>query len=175
MLPWFEQEIYSRQLIVDALISCRQIAVPYGKVQHHNTNGGLVGGTSIPLPATVLASRRCPPDKVRPLPPTPGAATCQTGKRSRCDNVSLSLFGVSYLRVYIFSDHRKRAHKIASVWPRQQSSGRVQRVSVREMRRRTCPTTNIGWFFYECFLEFWNYCHSILSQYLVIIIVNLVY
>ncbi|XP_041448224.1 protein sickie isoform X2 [Drosophila obscura] len=29
------------------------------------------GGTAIPLPATVMVQRRCPPDKVRPLPPTP--------------------------------------------------------------------------------------------------------
>ncbi|KAL5280209.1 NAV2 family protein [Megaselia abdita] len=40
----------------------RQIPVAYSK-----TNGG----TAIPLPATVLVQRRCPPDKVRPLPPTP--------------------------------------------------------------------------------------------------------
>ncbi|KAL7031114.1 hypothetical protein ACKWTF_006898 [Chironomus riparius] len=29
------------------------------------------GATAIPLPATVLVTRRCPPDKIRPLPPTP--------------------------------------------------------------------------------------------------------
>ncbi|KAG5683213.1 hypothetical protein PVAND_012509 [Polypedilum vanderplanki] len=29
------------------------------------------GATAIPMPATVLVTRRCPPDKVRPLPPTP--------------------------------------------------------------------------------------------------------
>ncbi|KAM8715054.1 hypothetical protein ACLKA7_002151 [Drosophila subpalustris] len=40
----------------------RQIAPAYGKVN---------GGTAIPLPATVMVQRRCPPDKVRPLPPTP--------------------------------------------------------------------------------------------------------
>ncbi|XP_044250812.1 protein sickie isoform X1 [Drosophila takahashii] len=40
----------------------RQIAPAYAKVN---------GGTSIPLPATVMVQRRCPPDKVRPLPPTP--------------------------------------------------------------------------------------------------------
>ncbi|XP_055385781.1 protein sickie-like isoform X2 [Condylostylus longicornis] len=39
----------------------RQKSTPYSK-----TNG-----TAIPLPATVLVQRRCPPDKVRPLPPTP--------------------------------------------------------------------------------------------------------
>ncbi|XP_037047958.1 protein sickie isoform X5 [Bradysia coprophila] len=43
----------------------RQLPVPYSKV-------GANGGTAIPLPATVLVQRRCPPDKVRPLPPTPG-------------------------------------------------------------------------------------------------------
>ncbi|XP_073822561.1 sickie isoform X2 [Musca autumnalis] len=31
-------------------------------------------GTAIPLPATVMVQRRCPPDKVRPLPPTPNHA-----------------------------------------------------------------------------------------------------
>ncbi|XP_043070626.1 protein sickie isoform X3 [Drosophila grimshawi] len=40
----------------------RQIPPAYGKVN---------GGTAIPLPATVMVQRRCPPDKVRPLPPTP--------------------------------------------------------------------------------------------------------
>ncbi|XP_037710430.1 protein sickie isoform X6 [Drosophila subpulchrella] len=40
----------------------RQIAPAYAKVN---------GGTAIPLPATVMVQRRCPPDKVRPLPPTP--------------------------------------------------------------------------------------------------------
>ncbi|XP_053958598.1 protein sickie-like [Anastrepha ludens] len=40
----------------------RQISSAYSK-----TNGG----TAIPLPATVMVQRRCPPDKVRPLPPTP--------------------------------------------------------------------------------------------------------
>ncbi|XP_055389466.1 protein sickie-like isoform X2 [Condylostylus longicornis] len=48
----------------------RQIPVPYSK-----TNGG----TAIPLPATVLVQRRCPPDKIRPLPPTPNHVPC-TGK-----------------------------------------------------------------------------------------------
>ncbi|XP_063983486.1 protein sickie isoform X2 [Diachasmimorpha longicaudata] len=40
---------------------------PYNK----QSGGGVIGGgvgTSIPLPATVAATRRCPPDKVRPAP-----------------------------------------------------------------------------------------------------------
>lgn len=41
----------------------RQLPAPYVKAGPN--------GTSIPLPATVLLGRRCPPDKVRPLPPTP--------------------------------------------------------------------------------------------------------
>ncbi|XP_036321700.1 protein sickie isoform X2 [Rhagoletis pomonella] len=40
----------------------RQIPSAYSKAN---------GGTAIPLPATVMVQRRCPPDKVRPLPPTP--------------------------------------------------------------------------------------------------------
>ena len=44
--------------------------MPYSK-------GGANGGTSIPLPATVSVTRRCPPDKVRPLPPTPGHSPCK--------------------------------------------------------------------------------------------------
>lgn len=44
--------------------------MPYSKA-------GVNGGTSIPLPATVLVTRRCPPDKVRPLPPTPGHSPCK--------------------------------------------------------------------------------------------------
>ncbi|XP_030381243.1 protein sickie-like [Scaptodrosophila lebanonensis] len=43
----------------------KQIAPAYAKVN---------GGTAIPLPATVMVQRRCPPDKVRPLPPTPNHA-----------------------------------------------------------------------------------------------------
>lgn len=46
----------------------RQIPAPYSKAN---------GGTAIPLPATVLVQRRCPPDKVRPLPPTPNHAPCK--------------------------------------------------------------------------------------------------
>uniref|UniRef100_A0A182J1L1 Uncharacterized protein n=1 Tax=Anopheles atroparvus TaxID=41427 RepID=A0A182J1L1_ANOAO len=45
-----------------------QLPVPYAKA-------GVNGGTAIPLPATVLVTRRCPPDKVRPLPPTPNQQT----------------------------------------------------------------------------------------------------
>jgi len=46
----------------------RQIAPAYAKVN---------GGTAIPLPATVMVQRRCPPDKVRPLPPTPNHTPCK--------------------------------------------------------------------------------------------------
>lgn len=43
---------------------------PYNKQSSGvgSTGGGPGGGTSIPLPATVAATRRCPPDKVRPAP-----------------------------------------------------------------------------------------------------------
>lgn len=34
--------------------------------------------TSIPVPATALVQRRCAPDKVRPLPPTPNQCTLHT-------------------------------------------------------------------------------------------------
>ncbi|XP_046739930.1 protein sickie isoform X1 [Diprion similis] len=40
---------------------------PYNKQAGAGGPGGQ-GGTSIPLPATVAATRRCPPDKVRPAP-----------------------------------------------------------------------------------------------------------
>lgn len=49
-------------------LHCRQIAPAYTKVN---------GGTAIPLPATVMVQRRCPPDKVRPLPPTPNHTPCE--------------------------------------------------------------------------------------------------
>ncbi|XP_062542460.1 protein sickie-like [Armigeres subalbatus] len=52
----------------------RQLPVPY-------TKPGVNGGTAIPLPATVMVTRRCPPDKVRPLPPTPNQ---QTGLHPAC-------------------------------------------------------------------------------------------
>ncbi|XP_055612776.1 protein sickie-like [Uranotaenia lowii] len=56
---------------IDAPDSSRgiQLPVPYA------TKPGLNGGTAIPLPATVMVTRRCPPDKVRPLPPTPNQQT----------------------------------------------------------------------------------------------------
>lgn len=54
---------------------CRTLPAPYTK---GSTNGT---GTAIPLPATVLVQRRCPPDKVRPLPPTPNH---QPGKALTC-------------------------------------------------------------------------------------------
>jgi len=43
---------------------------PYNKQSSGvgGTGGGPGSGTSIPLPATVAATRRCPPDKVRPAP-----------------------------------------------------------------------------------------------------------
>ncbi|KAL0112466.1 hypothetical protein PUN28_012057 [Cardiocondyla obscurior] len=43
---------------------------PYNKQSSGvgGAGGGSGGGTSIPLPATVAATRRCPPDKVRPAP-----------------------------------------------------------------------------------------------------------
>ncbi|XP_076628105.1 sickie isoform X2 [Colletes latitarsis] len=42
---------------------------PYNKQSAvGGAGGGPGGGTSIPLPATVAATRRCPPDKVRPAP-----------------------------------------------------------------------------------------------------------
>ncbi|XP_018337514.1 PREDICTED: protein sickie [Trachymyrmex septentrionalis] len=43
---------------------------PYNKQSSGvgGAGGGPGGGTSIPLPATVAATRRCPPDKVRPAP-----------------------------------------------------------------------------------------------------------
>ncbi|KAG7209331.1 hypothetical protein KM043_015439 [Ampulex compressa] len=42
---------------------------PYNKQSAAGgAGGGPGGGTSIPLPATVAATRRCPPDKVRPAP-----------------------------------------------------------------------------------------------------------
>lgn len=34
--------------------------------------------TSIPVPATALVQRRCAPDKVRPLPPTPNQCKLHT-------------------------------------------------------------------------------------------------
>lgn len=43
----------------------KQLPVLYGK---SSVNGG---ATSIPLPQSVSVTRRCPPDKIRPLPPTP--------------------------------------------------------------------------------------------------------
>lgn len=54
----------------DIFFSCnsyrqKQLPVLYGK---STVNGG---ATSIPLPQTVSVTRRCPPDKIRPLPPTP--------------------------------------------------------------------------------------------------------
>ncbi|KAL6258875.1 hypothetical protein P5V15_010820, partial [Pogonomyrmex californicus] len=43
---------------------------PYNKQSSGvgGAGGGSGGSTSIPLPATVAATRRCPPDKVRPVP-----------------------------------------------------------------------------------------------------------
>jgi len=42
---------------------------PYNKQSSGvGAGGGSGGGTSIPLPATIAATRRCPPDKVRPAP-----------------------------------------------------------------------------------------------------------
>ncbi|XP_037911358.1 protein sickie isoform X4 [Hermetia illucens] len=59
------QAIQQPQSVCTEAMATRQIPAPYSKAN---------GGTAIPLPATVLVQRRCPPDKVRPLPPTPNHA-----------------------------------------------------------------------------------------------------
>uniref|UniRef100_A0A182P2R0 Protein sickie n=1 Tax=Anopheles epiroticus TaxID=199890 RepID=A0A182P2R0_9DIPT len=63
----------------------RQLPVPYAKA-------GVNGGTAIPLPATVLVTRRCPPDKVRPLPPTPNQ---QTGLHGGLQKHTLGAGGIA--------------------------------------------------------------------------------
>ncbi|KAM7351136.1 sickie isoform 4-T4 [Cochliomyia hominivorax] len=55
-----QQHVQSIQNGNDTMVN-RQIPQAYTKAN----------GTAIPLPATVMVQRRCPPDKVRPLPPTP--------------------------------------------------------------------------------------------------------
>lgn len=49
---------------------CSRLPSPYNKQSAVGGAGGGPGAgtTSIPLPATVAATRRCPPDKVRPAP-----------------------------------------------------------------------------------------------------------
>lgn len=54
--------------VFSSTLSYRQIPTAYSKAN---------GGTAIPLPATVMVQRRCPPDKVRPLPPTPNHTPCK--------------------------------------------------------------------------------------------------
>lgn len=73
------------------LLTNRQLPAPYGKPGPN--------GTSIPLPATVLVARRCPPDKVRPLPPTPS-------HQSKCYSIMLTIRKVSSIATYtqIFTD-----------------------------------------------------------------------
>lgn len=58
---------------VDPTAKCRfcfRLPSPYNKQSSGvgGAGGGTGGSTSIPLPATVTATRRCPPDKVRPAP-----------------------------------------------------------------------------------------------------------
>lgn len=54
------------------------------------------GATAIPLPATVLVTRRCPPDKVRPLPPTPNHQSCKLWVPFIIENCSI-------LKINLFS------------------------------------------------------------------------
>ncbi|XP_049282347.1 uncharacterized protein LOC125763349 isoform X3 [Anopheles funestus] len=70
---------------VPAEMTNRQLPVPYAKA-------GVNGGTAIPLPATVLVTRRCPPDKVRPLPPTPNQ---QTGLHGGLQKHTLGAGGIN--------------------------------------------------------------------------------
>lgn len=70
-----ELKVIKILLIVIFLFSffhCRQIPQAYTKAN----------GTAIPLPATVMVQRRCPPDKVRPLPPTPNHTPCKYEKEN---------------------------------------------------------------------------------------------
>ncbi|XP_015599262.1 protein sickie isoform X3 [Cephus cinctus] len=50
------------------LLDMPRLPSPYNKQTGVGGPGTGPGGTSIPLPATVAATRRCPPDKVRPAP-----------------------------------------------------------------------------------------------------------
>ncbi|KAK1119533.1 hypothetical protein K0M31_013356 [Melipona bicolor] len=62
----------------------RGLPSPYNKQSAVGGAGGGPGAgtTSIPLPATVAATRRCPPDKVRPAPtPTHQSQLALNGTR----------------------------------------------------------------------------------------------
>lgn len=63
---------------------CCRLPSPYNKQTGAGGPGCGPGGTSIPLPATVAATRRCPPDKVRPAP----APAHQTQLGKSIDNAS---------------------------------------------------------------------------------------
>lgn len=54
------------------------------------------GATAIPLPATVLVTRRNLPDKVRPLPPTPNHQSCKLWVPFIIENCSI-------LKINLFS------------------------------------------------------------------------
>ncbi|XP_055681373.1 protein sickie isoform X4 [Lutzomyia longipalpis] len=66
-----QQQQHQQQVAPPPPMTNRQLPLSYAKA-------GPNGGTAIPLPATVLVTRRCPPDKVRPLPPTPGQQASAT-------------------------------------------------------------------------------------------------
>lgn len=72
IIEWMGECDFRASLLIFSFLSFhfRQLPVPYSKA-------GINGGTAIPLPATVLVTRRCPPDKVRPLPPTPNQQSCE--------------------------------------------------------------------------------------------------
>ncbi|OAD53333.1 hypothetical protein WN48_10436, partial [Eufriesea mexicana] len=76
-----KDDVYSQSTSYLAVLICRPVAEklaeiaealpsPYNKQSAVGGAGGGPGAgtTSIPLPATVAATRRCPPDKVRPAP-----------------------------------------------------------------------------------------------------------
>lgn len=97
----FQQIFFSFSFLSSHFNSYRQKQLPvlYGKST--TVNGG--GTTSIPLPQTVSVTRRCPPDKIRPLPPTPDQS------QSKLISSSLSFFlytyqprhsSLSYTRIY---------------------------------------------------------------------------
>lgn len=69
---FYKLKIYisTRHHTDNGIFSLFRLPSPYNKQSSGVgcAGGGPGSGTSIPLPATVAATRRCPPDKVRPAP-----------------------------------------------------------------------------------------------------------
>lgn len=105
------------------------------------------GATSIPLPQSVSVTRRCPPDKIRPLPPTPDQSHSKfritllplsLSAPGRCNAAASTFTTPTHSVSAICADHRRTFTPL-------QCTSRAQHIS-----KRMCSWTSVAISLYAC-------------------------